>query len=188
MRRTYREDNDWSVNKIQPIAEKLFYQKYWPDSRIIHLDTGDNELKKILDVGGADKLIAHSDGSISFLAQRFRTYEFRKYDEFTIRAKRPSGHLTEFEKMIKGIKEKGLLSAYYSYGHVNEDEDEFLRFRIIDYLNFAKMVLSGELSPGKLIPNKDGSAYFYAWKFKNLPHKLILFEYPKPKILQMKLF
>ncbi|GAH41834.1 unnamed protein product, partial [marine sediment metagenome] len=169
----------WSSNKIQPLAKKLIYEKIWPESGIISLDKGQDSLKLILDVGGADKLLRHPDGTISFLAQRFRRWESwhpRNYDDFTIRATRPTGRLTEVDKILKGIKSGTLIAAYYAYGHVNEAENGFSRFRIIDLPKFTLAFYNQEIIPGKMIMNPDNSSGFLAWQFKDLPSKIMFFD------------
>ncbi len=64
---SYRINNKWSVDKIQPIAIKKIYNKMWPNATIIELDNDTrNILKSILDRSGSDKLIKFSDGNIAF--------------------------------------------------------------------------------------------------------------------------
>lgn len=174
--RTYKEDLRWSSNKIQPLAEELIYKKIWPDTKIISLDEHRDSLKLILDIGGADKLLEHSNGTISFLAQRFRRWEKRRYDDFTLRATRPTGRLTEIDKITKSIKNQTFIAAYYAYGHVNEEENGFLRFRIIDLPKFAEAFYNQEIIPGKMKMNLDGSSGFLPWKFKDLPKEIIIFD------------
>lgn len=180
-KRTYEEDFKWSSEKIQPIAERLIYKKVWPDCKIISLDKHQNKLKLTLDIGGVDKLIQHSDGRVSFMAQRFRRWEQRRYDDFTIRALRPSGRLTELDKIVKAIEEGSLLAAFYAYGHVNQKEDGFLRFRIIYLAKFAQMHYEGKIPPGDFEWNTDDSSGFFCWSMNLLKASNLIFkEYLEP--------
>jgi len=173
----YKKDLNWSSDKIQPLAEKLFYSKIWKNSSIISLDEHQNSLKLILDIGGVDKLIRHSNGSITLLAQRFRRWKERRYDDFTIRAIRPSGRLTEIDKIIGAIKNKTLLAAYYAYGLVNREENGFLRFRILKLQEFGERLNDGRIKLGKFIWNFPPDSGFYFWNFNSFPKSLFFYEY-----------
>lgn len=173
-KRTYKEDFEWSSKKIQPIAEKLVYSKVWPDCEIIPLDKHEDILKLTLDIGGVDKLIKHRDGTLDFLAQRFRRPDCY-FDDFTIRAIRPSGKLTELNKILVGIEQGRLLAAFYAYGHVNLEENNFWRFRIVRLRKFASMLLQGQILFGEFHWNEDGSSGFYVWPFKLIKNKDLIF-------------
>lgn len=180
----WERDNLWVVEEMQPIAVRLFYQKYWPDCEIISLDNDRmDSLKRALDVGGSDKMIKHPSGTISFLGQRFRKWDCRRFDDFTLRYDRPhSKYKTECEKILIAFKENCMLAGYYAYGHVNEKGDGFLRFRIIDFRKFVEKWVKGELPKSKIIPTRDGTATFISWPFSLLPKDLILYEYNDPEI------
>ncbi len=170
----YQGDLDWSL-KMQPIAIRDYYLKAWPGSEVVELDMDRaDSLKTAIDIGGADKMLRHPDGSVAFLAQRFRRAEYAKYDDFTLREARPSGHTTELGKMQQALSGGGFIAGYYSYGHANEAEDGFDRFRIFDYRRFAEMYTSGELPQGRRQYNRDGSATFLAWEFCTWPDKLFV--------------
>jgi hypothetical protein len=172
---TYIIDQTWTTEKIQPLAEKLVYNHVWPRVEIIALDDDrQNQLKVMLDVGGADKLLKWPDGGIAFLAQRFRRFDKRGWDDFTIRARRPSGRLTEAGKIVRAFDRSGLVAAYYAYGHVNEDEDGFLRFRIIKFIKFCQLWKLGLLKPDGVKKNLDRSSTFLHWRFSRIPPTLLI--------------
>lgn len=180
MARTYRDDQKWVVEKIQPLAISQIYDKVWPQCTILEMDDDEaNRLKKLLDIGGADKILQFPDGTVSFLAQRFRTYAYsKKYDDFTLRFSRPlSGYTTECEKVLTAFEESRMVAAYYGYGHVNKEETGFLRFRIVDFKAFIKRWMKSEIPAPHLILNKDRSASFLSWSFHRLPKSIILFEF-----------
>lgn len=182
---TFETDIDWSVNIIQPLAVNQIYATVWPGADIVPLDDDRHDiLKSILDIAGADKLICWPDGGVGFLGQRFRRYEKRRWDDFTLRATRPSGQLTEAGKITAALGRAGLIAGYYAYGHVNETETGFLRFRILEFRTFCTMWQSGDLPPTEVRHNRDGSSTFYCWRFSVMPTSLFVYNSePKQTLL-----
>lgn len=177
MRLYYRNDQDW-VLKMQPLAIRFYYRKIWPECEIKCLDDElDNNLKKILDISGADKLLRWPNGTVSFLAQRFRRHDERNYDDFTLRYDRPSGYKAEMFKARDALKKHKLIPAYYAYGHVNENEDGFKRFRVIDFIVFLDYLERGQLPEPEFKENRDKSSTFMAWNFNIIPKECILNEF-----------
>lgn len=165
----YQEDKRWSDFKIQPIAIKKVYSELWPGSQIIELDKGtSSSLHTVLDIAGADKLIRYSDGTVSFLAQRFRRPDKADYDDFTMRYYRIGGNKTEYEKVVTAFQNKTLLAGFYAYGLVNTKEDDFTRFRILDYPHFLQDYLSGKVPEPGYKNNTDGKTSFVYWPFSKL--------------------
>lgn len=142
-----------------------------------------NELKKFLDISGADKQIRFSDGTSGFLAQRFRKFERNGYDDFTLRNSRPNcKYKTEVEKIQIAHREGRMIANFYAYGHLNRKETRFLRFRILNFPKFVYYWLDKEmLLPDGPIPNTDGTT-FLAWPFKNIPRELIIYELRYPRM------
>lgn len=175
--RSFEEDQRWSSEKIQPLANKI-YSKVWPDCQILDLeDDQKDSLKQALDFGGVDKAIRLKDGTIGLLAQRFRRYTEREYDDFTLRYSRPrSQYKTECEKALKALKENRMVAGYYAYFHVNKEENGFSRFRIIKFREFLEYWRDGKLPKPQLKHNRDGSAIFLAWSFSKLPRELFFYE------------
>lgn len=171
---TYRDNQDWAL-KHQSLAIKLYYSQVWPECEIKCLDDDRyNDLKKILDISGADKLLKWPDGTISFLAQRFRRET--DYDDFTLRLDRPSGYRCEWFKMRDSLKEHKLLPAFYAYGHLNDNEDSFKRFRIVDIVSFLNYWEKGLLTEPIIRGNRDNSSRFLAWHFNEIPDECIIFQ------------
>lgn len=172
----WTDDQDWSVVKIQPLAIAQIYSMVWPEAQVIPLDNDRrNTLKYMLDVAGADKLIRWPDGGVAFLGQRFRRYEKRQWDDFTLRARRPSGRETEIGKIAAALDRAGLVAGYYAYGHVNEKETGFLRFRILEFRAFCQDWQSGLLPAKYVRHNKDGSSSFYCWPFSQIPSRFFVY-------------
>ena len=120
-KKPWQVDAKWAL-EMQPFAIAQFYSKLWLGARIIELDKErKNELAQAIDIGGADKMIQFPDGGLAFLGQRFRRWDERKFDDFTLRRDRPSGMMTEFQKIVLALERGGFLAGYYAYGHVNEE-------------------------------------------------------------------
>jgi len=112
---------------LQPLAIQKFYSRLWPNSSILELDIDiKSKLAHLIDVGGADKMLRFHNGSIAFLAQRFRDWEHRKRDDFTIRS-------SELNKVIDALAQSGFIASYYAYGYSNFNRTDFIKVRIFRY-------------------------------------------------------
>lgn len=180
--RQYEIDRDWALG-MQLLAITDFYARVWPGAEVIELDNDRaNPLKTVLDIGGADKMLRYPTGGIAFLAQRFRRYKSwhptpsQMYDDFTLRYNRPYGRMTEAEKLQRALDEGGFVASWYAYGHANEDNTGFTRFRI---LNFPALLrcLGGQLGD-KVLPNRDQSSTFVPIPFRHIPASIFLLDYP----------
>ncbi len=179
-KKPWQDDANWAL-EMQPFAIAQFYSKLWPSARIIELDKErKNELAQAIDIGGADKMIQFPDGGLAFLGQRFRRPHQKKYDDFTLRRDRPSGMMTEFQKIVLALERGGFLAGYYAYGHVNEAEDGFIRMRILKFREFIEAVLHGELYLG-VGRNPDGSSTFFKIPFCTIPAQFFLFNYAEDR-------
>lgn len=176
----WQVDAKW-VLEMQAFAIAQFYSKLWLGARIIELDKErKNELAQAIDIGGADKMIQFPDGGLAFLGQRFRRWGERKFDDFTLRRDRPSGMMTEFQKIVLALERGGFLAGYYAYGHVNEEEDGFIRMRILKFRGFIEAVLNGELRLG-VGRNPNGSSTFFKIPFHTIPAQFFLLDYAEDK-------
>lgn len=176
-RKSWHVDDKWAL-EIQRFAMPI-YEHVWPDARIVELDKDKrNQLSRVLDVGGADKMIEFRDGGLAFLAQRFRRWKYRGYDDFTLRKNRSSGNLTEFEKGMLALERHGFVAGFYSYGLVNQTETGFERFRILRYPELLKAILSGQLKP-RTISNTNGSSDFLVVPFSHIPIHFFVFDKSK---------
>ncbi|MFH1486697.1 MAG: hypothetical protein ABIH46_11555 [Chloroflexota bacterium] len=163
-------DIEWALKIQKRVAVPKYYRKLWPRAEIFELDAmRKNELAKSIDVGGADKMVKLPDGQLIFLGQRFRRWDSaKKYDDFTLRATRHSGMLTEFEKILLALTRGGFMAGFFAYGHVNKVEDDFLRFRILRLREFCEAVMAGHFNP-KMKDNTDGSSNFLAMPMELIP-------------------
>jgi len=173
----------WAL-KIQDVAIKKIYERIpqWKNVKIEHLDTGwakNNELMKILDVAGADKLIRWPNGSAAFLGQRFRTYNDREHDDFTLRYRKTGGSNTEYTRLTHAFDNSGFISQFYAYGHVNKNDNGFLRFRVLFFQKFIDWWLNRKNSPDKIIPTNRGDAEFMCWNFDRIPTYCIFLDSTK---------
>jgi hypothetical protein len=139
-----------------------------------------NQVAVAIDIGGADKMVCFPDGGLAFLGQRFRRWEQRKYDDFTLRKDRPSGTLTEFGKIKLALQRGGFIAGYYAYGHANETENGFIRFRILKFKELVDAIIAGEYQP-KTERNPNGSSTFYALPFNSIPPRFFLINYAEDK-------
>lgn len=172
-KKNWRDDDKWAL-EMQKYAMPI-YKSVWPNARIVELDKDKrNQLSRVLDIGGADKMVKFADGGLAFLAQRFRRWQYVRYDDFTIRTDRPSGNTTEYEKGILALERHGFVAGFYSYGLVNESENGFARIRIIKYPELLHLIESGKLLP-KTLPNTDGSSSFLVIPFKSIPNDIIIY-------------
>lgn len=120
--------------------------------------------------------------NISKVAARLRTYKHYlkpdRRDEFTIRYTRPSGALTEIDKIRKG------LVGYIFYGFVNEEEKRILQWFIGDFEIFRK----NEPKPYAIYSNKPRDSDLAVYKLNQFPESFIIASYglhinPKSKTL-----
>lgn len=180
-RRPWQDDWKWTVEVMQPIALAQFYKKVWPGAQVFELDKDkQNELARVLDIGGADKMVRFPDGGLAFLGQRFRRYHQRRFDDFTLRRDRPSGMKTEFEKIKLAFERGGFIAGHYAYGHANKSEDGFIRFRILKFREFIEAVLAGEFHLG-IGNNPNGSSTFFKIPFGAIPPRFFLIDYAEDK-------
>lgn len=164
----YLSDRRWSDEIMQPVAIRDVYNPLWPNCQVIELDKAiPKSLASIMDIAGADKAILHHNGLISFLAQRFRRNEYKKYDDFTLRFHRQSGMATEYEKLLSAIKAKTFAAGFYAYGLANPTNTGFDRFRVIDFEAFIRAKVGTEIEQWRIKPNGDGT-WFAWWKFSEL--------------------
>ncbi len=167
VKKNWQADDKWAL-EMQKFALPI-YRQVWVNARIVELDKDKrNQLSRVLDIGGADKMIEFADGGLAFLAQRFRRWQYRKYDDFTLRKNRPSGNLTEFEKGMLALERHGFVAGFYSYGLANQAETGFERFRILRYPELLKAIITGELHP-KTLNNANGSSNFLVVPFSCIP-------------------
>lgn len=175
---SYEENQKW-VLKIQPLAITQHYNKIWSNANVIELDSCADELSKIIDIGGADKMLQFTNGSVAFLGQRFRRWSSKDFDDFTLRAYFKSGNATELQKIRNAIQNGGFIASFYAYGHVNEAEDGFIRFRVLQFRSFTEALISNKIHY-TLEKNKYGS-YFIAAPFKTIPREYFLYDTTQPQ-------
>ena len=176
-------DKKWAIKIYHLLAKSLIYQQIWSDAEFVLLENKDSKLNNVLDISGLDVIVKFSD-NIDFMGQRFRRRERsldRGYDDFTLRDERPySGYKAEAHKLLRAYRKGHNIAKYYAYGHVNADETGFDKFRILNTREFLKKWDNNELPEPERESNPDGSSYFLAWKFKNLPPECIFWELQTP--------
>lgn len=110
------------------------------------------------------------------VACRVRRWEqlarFPKYgDEFTIRAKRPSGQDTELAKVVSGW------GNYIFYAFANQNDDDLAAWVLGD-LNVFRLWHSRVLAMGKRQwverSNHDGSSKFHVYTIADLPPEFVI--------------
>jgi len=183
------QDKKWAIKIYHLLAKPLIYQQIWSDAKFVLLEDEDSKLNNVLDISGLDVIIKISD-NIDFMGQRFRRYDkslAKSYDDFTLRDERPySGYKAEAHKLLSAYRQGQNIAKYYAYGHVNDDETGFAKFRILYTREFLKKWDNNELTEPVRMLNLDDSSYFLAWKFKNLPPECIFWELNVPTKLEQK--
>lgn len=175
MAKRWEVDNEWALS-MQNYAIQQYYKVIWPSATIVELDNDRrDELKRALDIGGADKMIHFADGRVAFLGQRFRRWGMRVYDDFTLRYARPSGNKTEYQKIYDAISGSGFIASYYAVGHVNKDNNGFIRFRVLLYRELMGMLVNRRLIP-QIRHNKDNSSSFMVISFADIPRELFIWD------------
>lgn len=166
-------NNQQLAKVLQPIAIDKFYSQLWPDASIVELDIEyKNALAGIIDKGGADKLIKFKSGRISFLAQRFRSWEHKSRTDWTIRE-------TEFTKVNTALQNGGFIASFYAYGYANKSNTDFIKFYVIDYQQAIKQIaVYIARRYYRLIKNVDNGPGFYAIPWKHLREELFLRRFP----------
>ncbi len=97
------------------------------------------------------------------------------WNEFTIRTARPSGNITELQKVIRGWGD------YFFYGHSDIEEANLHAWALADLkefrLYFARQLFKYPgTCPGKFQKNRDGSSDFRAFKWSDIGDSFIVAE------------
>ena len=96
-----------------PVIKTLY-----PDAKIIPVEGEDNPLAKMLDVAGIDYVVDCRDG-IFGIASRCQHGE--NFATFTIRASRPNGTKTEFDKISEAREKRHLMPTLHVQTYVLGD-------------------------------------------------------------------
>jgi hypothetical protein len=103
---------------------------------------------------------------------RRNSYLERWPDEFTIRAGRPSGALTELQKILSGWGD------YIFYGFASADETRLAAWMLGDLKMFrlwhSQQLLAIGKPPGVGQRNGDGSSTFRAYRIGELPERFVI--------------
>lgn len=158
--------------KMQEIAIQKVYHSVWPNFRILEIDKLDHELARLVDIGGADKLLFAKDGHNIFLAQRFRkSSQGERYRDFTLREK-------EYLRHSVAMRDGGFIPGYYVYGWANQSETDFTELKIINYQMWLNDVLGGMARMWFKETKNEWQENFYYVPFSNIPLRYITFAYP----------
>jgi len=177
-------NNDYGVNQkwaleMQPLAIEHHYSKVWPQAEVVELDKRIDDLAKMIDIGGADKMLKFPDGHLIFLGQRFRRYDNwheENYDDFTLRTKGHYGHPCELLKAQSALKNNGFTAGFYAYGHANPKDTGFSRFRIVDFPKLLQGLASNLIL---FTQHKNpGGTEFIAIHFLDITRDYIIYSYP----------
>jgi hypothetical protein len=156
---TFRHDMDWQRALIPEV--KRIIANYLIDEAPDHEDMHRNT--DLIVLGVASKRIACRMRRHQYLAEYGH--------EFTIRAGRPSGELTELAKVITGWGD------YIFYGFATEDQTAFAYWLLGD-LSVFRLWFMRELSCGRRPwveqQNTDGSSSFMAFRIADLPEEFVV--------------
>ena len=194
-------DNDEFARRVQRNVAIDLYSEYWgvePDDirEIDEEGAGGNELARLLDGGGVDKII-QLKGNL-MLAQRIRRPNLGFKPDFTIRRQLEFDWDAEYEKLRQAHEKNGTAPSMYSYGQGSEGGDDLEFLYIIDFTEFIRLEFNGKLdkkeSPDKMDAVKDPYYWenkgkrengFYAWDWDELRrHGLIEAEYTNGNLVR----
>ena len=186
---TSHKEVRWAVDIQKRLAIPLIYKQVWPNCKVKCLDDDPQDpLKVALDKAGADKMIIEQNDNLLFIGQRFRTYGAslgKGYDDFTLRKYRPkTQYKAESYKQRYAHKNGTSLIKFYAYGHLNNEQDGFLKFRILYFEKFLEKWESGDLPPNETKNNRDRSSNFNVWSFNKIPSECIFWELKHPVKLE----
>jgi hypothetical protein len=93
--------------------------------------------------------------------------------EFTIRRDRPSGNVTELEKIINGFGD------YFLYGFASESHGRLMAYGLGDLSVFRDWYFRQFLDtagnePGEVKRNNDGSSDFAVYRWSDLPAEFVV--------------
>ena len=169
----FDKDFNWATDVMQPIAIAKIYRTVWPGASIESADKeGPGSIGQFMDFAGCDKLIRVRGGKgYAFgLAQRFRRWDDRRYQDFTIR-------VLEWHKNSKAWHEGAIAPGFYAYGIANEDETDFHQMWIIAFRKFVEWALGNPLPRVQMNPGQSHERGFYPWPFALMPTDLVFHYY-----------
>jgi len=119
--------------------------------------------------GGTDFAIFYSDPvRVAVRIRRWEIYLHRIWrQQFTIRWKLASGHITEIDKINSGLVD------YIFYAFINKNESKIIKYIIGDLEVFR----NAEVQPIEVKPNKDGYSWLAAFHPTQFPKEFLLKEY-----------
>lgn len=144
----YREF--WDVKAIGDVEGQIVGE--YPD------DKDDLNALHLLDYLGADKVVSTEDNVI-LLAERFRRPTTNGND-FALRADTGTEEAAESDKFLEAVQGYGAYPGVFAFGKVNESEDGFQYFHLIDF-NWFLVLLSRDKLETHRVPNPDGTAALY---------------------------
>lgn len=187
-------ENDEFARRVQRNVAIDLYSEYWgvnPDDirEIDEEGAAGNELAKLLDAGGVDKII-ELKGNL-MLAQRIRRPNLGFKPDFTIRRQLEFDWDAEYEKLRQAYEKNGTAPSMYAYGQGAEGGNDLEFLYIVDFASFINLEFGGKLkkkeSPNKMNAVNDPYYWenkgrrengFYVWGWDELrEHGLIEAEY-----------
>lgn len=194
-------DNDEFARRVQRNVAIDLYSEYWgvepEDIREIDEEgAAGNDLARLLDGGGVDKIIKLKGNLM--LAQRIRRPNLGFKPDFTIRRQLEFDWDAEYEKLRQAHEKNGTAPSMYAYGQGAEGGDDLEFLYIVDFAEFIRLEFNGKLdkkeSPGKMDAVDDPYYWentgkrengFYAWDWDELRrHGLIEAEYTNGNLVR----
>lgn len=155
-----RQDRRSFSQKMQHIAINYVDPVLWPDYKPFSVEAmGRNELARIIDISGTDKILVHPNGHTIHVSERFRQYsDYFNFPQFTLRD-------VEYERHISAAEQGGNLPFYFKYCYATEDEADIFKLYLVRYAIWIKNIVEGLTAPPKkkLRPH-DEDFYYVPWK------------------------
>lgn len=165
---TVKKRNTWTM-KIQKKFALDIYNEIWPGCTIIEVDELNfmkkNELARILDYDGLDKIIIQKTGRMIHMAQRFRQYN--PYGDFSLRyytfSEKYGKTKSEYFKLKRSINTTNDIFWYprlYAFGITTKDETAFREFHFIKTKPMMEALILKQIPFGGPKMNHDGKSSF----------------------------
>jgi len=196
----FKDDQRFGKIVQQKVVVPKFYKVVWGNNAIIESDLQNNDLAKLLDFSGIDKIVRVND-VIMGLSQRIQRQKYAKYKSITIRKQRISDYgvsNSEYQKTIDAIQVGGLVASYQSHVYVNgNDVDTSTDIEwgiIVDKVGLYKWMTA---NPKKLrfnmVSEGNKTQTFYYVLGKDLPNEIIIAKYENGdlnmcEVVQLALF
>lgn len=182
----YTENSKWAREQSSFVNKVLinFVENYLGLSKGSYIIQ--NIERSLLDLVGVDYSFTIKSPRHTFgIALRVRRWEDgKKYDDFTLRYILSNGSTnTEYLKLQNAFKEGAIFPKYYLVIFMNEKENDYKRFRVVNLITFLQDLIDGKIKSYGEKQTGTGEWFKY-FPFFTL-EKYIIWRFPEPNILSI---